>query len=147
LWGLNRREHVDERPPAGGLLGVDDVLPPVVRAATRQQAQAFWLMSTFRLNGALFVLIGLEAHAAVRGLTSVDLSRALIATGAVCAVLIAVRFAFLYAVTYLIRLLDRRPQQRQRRVSHRARVVTLPTIALSPLASNPAPPSRRMASV
>jgi len=32
--------------------------PRVVRAATRQQAEAFWSLSTFLLNGALFVLVG-----------------------------------------------------------------------------------------
>ncbi|MDX2938264.1 cation:proton antiporter domain-containing protein [Streptomyces ipomoeae] len=38
--------------------------------------------------------------------------------------LVAVRFAFLFASTYLIRLLDRRPKQRLLRQSHRARVVS-----------------------
>ncbi|MBT2389007.1 hypothetical protein J7E87_06125 [Streptomyces sp. ISL-1] len=33
-------------------------------------------------------------------------------------------FAVLFTVTYLVRLIDRRPEQRLRRVSHRARVVS-----------------------
>jgi Na+/H+ antiporter len=98
--------------------------PRVVRADTRQQAEAFWSLATFVLNGALFVLVGLEVQSAVRGLTSVDLTRAVIAVGAVAAVVVTVRFVFLFAVTYLIRLLDRRAQQRLRRVSDRARVVS-----------------------
>jgi CPA1 family monovalent cation:H+ antiporter len=57
-------------------------------------------------------------------LASADLTKALIVIGAVSAVLIAVRLAFLYAAVYLIRLIDRRPQQRQRRVSNRSRVVS-----------------------
>ncbi|WP_234046943.1 hypothetical protein [Streptomyces adelaidensis] len=39
-------------------------------------------------------------------------------------VLVVVRLAFLFSSAYLIRLIDRRPQQRLRRISHRARVVS-----------------------
>jgi len=46
------------------------------------------------LNGALLlVLVGLELQAAARNLASANLTRALIAVGAVSAVLIAARFA------------------------------------------------------
>jgi CPA1 family monovalent cation:H+ antiporter len=48
----------------------------------------------------------------------------MITVGAVSAMVIGVRFAFLFTVTYLIRLLDRRPQQRLRRVGARARVIS-----------------------
>ncbi len=98
--------------------------PRVVRAATRQQAEAFWSLSVFLLNGALFVLVGLELQSAVRGLAGAALARGLITVGAVCAVVIGVRFAWLFTTPYLIRLLDRRPQQRLRRVGARARVVS-----------------------
>ena len=36
---------------------------------------AFWSLATFLLNGALFVLVGMEAQSAARGLTSVDVTR------------------------------------------------------------------------
>ncbi|WP_166872630.1 Na+/H+ antiporter [Salinibacterium sp. ZJ450] len=98
--------------------------PRLVRADTRQQSQAFWSLSTFLLNGSLFVLVGLELQSAVRGVTAGDLIDALIAVGLVTAVVVAVRFAFLFGTTYLIRLIDRRPQQRLRRVSNRSRVVS-----------------------
>lgn len=98
--------------------------PRVGRAGTRQQAQAFWSLSTFLLNGALFVLVGLEAQAAVRNLPSVALARGLVAVAAVSATVIGVRFAWLFTTPYLIRLLDRRPQQRQLRVGPRGRVVS-----------------------
>jgi CPA1 family monovalent cation:H+ antiporter len=49
--------------------------PRVSRADTRQQTQAFWSLSTFLLNGALFVLVGLECQSAVRGLTGAALAR------------------------------------------------------------------------
>jgi monovalent cation/hydrogen antiporter len=98
--------------------------PRVGRPAMRQQAQASWSLATFLLNGALFVLVGLELQSVVRGLTGTALARGLIAVGAVSVVVIGVRFAWLYTTPYLIRALDRRPQQRLRRVGARARVVT-----------------------
>lgn len=98
--------------------------PRIGRADTRQQTQAFWTLSTFLLNGALFVMVGLEMQSAVRGLTSVALAHGLVAVGAVSASVIGARFAWLYTTPYLIRLLDRRPEQRLRRVGARARVVS-----------------------
>ena len=85
---------------------------------------AFWTLSTFLLNGALFVLVGLEVQSSVRGLTSVDLTRGILAVAIVSAVVIGVRFAWLFTTPYVIRVLDRRPQQRLRRVGARARVVS-----------------------
>ncbi|GAB3004021.1 Na+/H+ antiporter [Streptomyces pseudoechinosporeus] len=98
--------------------------PRLVGAATRRQGEEFWTLSTFVLNGALFVLVGLEAQSAVRGLHGNDLTHALIAVGAVSAVLVGARFAFLFTAVHLIRLVDRRPQQRLRRMNYRARVVS-----------------------
>jgi CPA1 family monovalent cation:H+ antiporter len=73
--------------------------PRVVRADTRQLVEAFWSLSTIPLNGALFVPVGLEAQPVVRGLTSVALKHGLIAVGVVSAVLVAVRFAWLFTTT------------------------------------------------
>jgi NhaP-type Na+/H+ or K+/H+ antiporter len=66
--------------------------PRVVRADTRRQAQAFLSLSTFLLNGALFVLVGLELHSAVSGLPGFDLTRGLILVVGVSAVVIGLRF-------------------------------------------------------
>ncbi|QUQ65854.1 Na+/H+ antiporter [Kutzneria sp. CA-103260] len=116
---------------ASGVLAVvtaglimSQVGPRILSAATRQQSQAFWGLATFILNGALFVLVGLESHAAVRGLASASLVRGLIAVGLVCVVLVVVRLVFLFVTVYIIRAVDRRPSQRQRRVSNRSRVVS-----------------------
>jgi Na+/H+ antiporter len=98
--------------------------PRVVRADTRRQAQAFLSLSTFLINCALFVLVGLELHSAVNGLPSFDLTRGLILVVVISAVAIGMRFVFLFASTYLTRLLDRRRPQHQRRVSNRAWVVS-----------------------
>jgi monovalent cation/hydrogen antiporter len=98
--------------------------PRVIHADTRQLTEAFWTLSTFLLNGSLFVLVGLELLSAVRGLASAALARGLVAVAAVSAAVIGARFAWLFTTPYLIRLLDRRPQQRLRRVGARARVVS-----------------------
>jgi CPA1 family monovalent cation:H+ antiporter len=107
----------------GGLF-MSQVGPRIGAAAIRQQTTAFWSLATFLLNAALFVLVGIEAHSAVRTLVSTDLLTAVIAVGVVCAVLVVVRLAFLILAAYTIRLLDRRPEQRLRRVSNRSRVVS-----------------------
>jgi Na+/H+ antiporter len=96
--------------------------PRVVRAETRQQARAFWTLATFLLNSALFVLIGLQAQASLRGLASADdLLLALAAIGVVSAVVVGTRFAWMFTTPYIIRLLDRRPRQRLLRVGARQR--------------------------
>jgi CPA1 family monovalent cation:H+ antiporter len=98
--------------------------PRIGAANTRRQNIAFWTLGTFLLNAALFVMVGIEAQTAVRNLVSADLVTALVGVAVVCAVLVAVRLTFLVTSAYTIRLVDRRPEQRMRRVSNRARVVS-----------------------
>lgn len=47
-------------------LVVSQVAPKLDRAETRQQVRSFWSFATFLLNGALFVLVGIEATISVR---------------------------------------------------------------------------------
>ena len=117
---LDERDALHERAVERLLAAAGETLG----ASTRQQANSFWSLATFVLNGALFVLVGLELRSAIRNLTSVDLARGLVAVVVVSAVLIGVRFAWLFTTPYLIRLLDRRPQQRLHRVGARARVLS-----------------------
>jgi len=98
--------------------------PRIGHAGQRRQAEAFWSLAMFLLNSALFVLVGLELQAAARKLTGTDLVGALLLIAVISAMLVIVRLAFLYVAVYLIRLIDRRPQQRLRRVSNRSRVVS-----------------------
>ncbi|MFF2377951.1 Na+/H+ antiporter [Streptomyces xiamenensis] len=98
--------------------------PRVASAETRRQATAFWSLATFALNGSLFVLVGLQAQNAVRSLTSTGIAKAALAVLVVSAVVVGVRFAFLFTSPYVIRVLDRRPQQRARRAGARMRVVS-----------------------
>ncbi|GAA2490373.1 Na+/H+ antiporter [Streptomyces longisporus] len=100
------------------------VAPRLIRAEHRRQALAFWPLATFIINGALFVLVGVELQYALRHLSRSDLADALIAVAVVSGALVCVRFVFLFVSAYLVRAVDRRPQQRLRRISHRARVVS-----------------------
>jgi monovalent cation/hydrogen antiporter len=97
--------------------------PRVGRPHARQQTIAFWSLTTYVLNAALFVLIGIELQAAVRELTGAALARGLVTVAVVATVCIVVRMVWLFATVYLIRLLDRRPSQRERRTTVRARVM------------------------
>ncbi|MET8770419.1 Na+/H+ antiporter [Streptomyces sp. NPDC004658] len=103
---------------------MSQVAPRVVRADMRLQANAFWTVATYLLNGSLFVLVGLELHSSVRTLSAADLPRAALTAVAVTVVLIAARLAHLFGSAYLIRALDRRPRQLLLRVSNRSRVVS-----------------------
>ncbi|MEU1183621.1 Na+/H+ antiporter [Streptomyces sp. NPDC005820] len=98
--------------------------PSLGRAEARRQTMAFWSLAMYLLNGALFVLVGLEAQAAVRELSGTALTDALWMVAAISCALVVVRFLFLSVAAYTIRALDRRPQQRERRMGHRARVVS-----------------------
>jgi Na+/H+ antiporter len=106
-------------------LALSQVGPRLVRADTRQLGSAFWGLSTFLLNGSLFVLIGLQAQASVRDLSPAETAGALGVVGLVSAVVIGTRFAWAFTTPYLIRAIDRRPVQRLRRVGARQRLVSV----------------------
>ncbi|WP_454043672.1 Na+/H+ antiporter [Cellulosimicrobium sp. Marseille-Q8652] len=105
-------------------LVMSQVGPRVGTAAARQQSTAFWTLATYLVNGSLFVLVGLEAHASVRALDTDELRTGLLGVALIVLTLVIVRFTFLVASAYTIRALDRRPSQRLRRVTHRARMVS-----------------------
>ncbi|MEV0470417.1 Na+/H+ antiporter [Streptomyces prunicolor] len=91
--------------------------PRVIGSKARIQAVAFWEVANYLLNGALFVLVGIQLPAAVRALTSVSLVQATLAALAVSVAVLGTRLLWFYSVPYLVRLLDRRPQQRDRRIT------------------------------
>lgn len=106
-----------------GLLWVR-LAPLVVQAQARQQSTPFFQITTFLLNGALFVLIGLELPIAVAGLSGEQVGRGMLVTIAVFVVMLVARYVFLVASAYTIRALDRRPVQRTLRASNRARLLS-----------------------
>ncbi|MFF3365298.1 Na+/H+ antiporter [Streptomyces misionensis] len=122
---------VAEQIEASGVLAVvvcglimSQAGPSLGQAAARRQTEAFWSLAMYLLNGALFILVGLEAQAGVRALSSTALTEAVVMVVAVACALVIVRLLFLLVAVYTIRALDRRPQQRGRRMGHRARAVS-----------------------
>ncbi|HET6154634.1 MAG TPA: Na+/H+ antiporter [Marmoricola sp.] len=105
-------------------LFISQVTPRITGAVTRQIVIPFWALSTTVLSSSLFVLVGLSAQTAFRGLSSTSMLRALLDVLVVTAVVIGVRWVWTYTTPYVVRLLDRRPAQRLRRVPARQRAVS-----------------------
>ncbi|WP_341392948.1 Na+/H+ antiporter [Arthrobacter sp. G119Y2] len=105
-------------------LAMSQAGPRIIRADTRQQGQAFWSLTTFLLNGALFVLVGLELPRAVSDLPGRQLAQGLFLVAVVTAVIVAVRLLYLFLDAYVFRLLDRRERRLKPRVNNRIRVVS-----------------------
>lgn len=90
---------------------------------TRLQGFFVWDLLDFLVNALLFVLIGLQLPTVVDSLG--DYSAAAL-TGyalAVAGAVVGVRLVWFFTVPYLIRVVDRRPSQRARRVGPRLRLV------------------------
>jgi len=105
-------------------LFMSQLAPRITGAAARQQTTAFWSLATTVLSSVLFVLVGLQAQSAVRGLSGVSAGRVVGYVLALTGVVIGTRWAWIYTTPYIIRALDRRPAQRLRRVGARQRTVT-----------------------
>jgi Na+/H+ antiporter len=102
------------------------VTPTVTRARSRLQTFAFWDLTTFLINGSLWVFVGTQMPHAVRGIAGVDggVGHAAALALAVTGVVIVSRFACNEAITMLLRTVDRREVQRARRINWRHRVVS-----------------------
>lgn len=97
------------------------VSPRVTTAASRRQADAAWPFGVFLLNGALFVLIGLEVQFVAHEISAAAIGRLVLVTLAVWATLFAVRYVF----QLLNVLFQRRPAERPPRGTRsRARLVS-----------------------
>jgi CPA1 family monovalent cation:H+ antiporter len=97
--------------------------PEIASPDMRLQGLAVWEVLTFLLNATLFILIGLQLPVIVDGLDAYSTGEAVGYAALVCAAVIGMRFLWLFTMPYVIRALDRRPTQRQRRVSAAQRVV------------------------
>jgi monovalent cation/hydrogen antiporter len=97
--------------------------PELASPSTRLQASAVWDALTFLLNATLFVLIGLQLPVVVEDLTGESPAQLVGYAALVSAVVIGARFAWVFTTPYILRALDRRPRQRERRVGAAARVV------------------------
>ena len=100
--------------------------PRVIRARSRLVTFAFWDIATFLINGALWVFVGVQLPSAVRGVSRVDggVHHALVMAVAVTVVVVVTRIAWGEATTVLVRTVDRRESQRERRIAWRQRMVS-----------------------
>ncbi|WP_233551217.1 Na+/H+ antiporter [Amnibacterium setariae] len=105
-------------------LAMSQVGPRIAGAGTRSQMNAFWSLSTVLLNGALFVLVGIELQVSIRGLDGAQILLGLVAVGVVVVALVVTRFGFFFASGAVIRLLERTPERRASLMSNRARLVS-----------------------
>jgi monovalent cation/hydrogen antiporter len=97
--------------------------PAISSPAQRLQGAAFWDMLVFLLNATLFVLIGLQLPVILDAVSTQSAVELVAYAVLVSAVVIGVRFAWMFTMPYVIRALDRRPSQVARRVGGRSRIV------------------------
>jgi Na+/H+ antiporter len=97
--------------------------PEIASPDMRIQGFAVWQILVFILNATLFILIGLQLPVIVDGVEASGVGEAIGYSLLVCAAVIGTRFVWMFTVPYVIRALDRRPSQRERRSSARERVV------------------------
>ncbi|MGI8594897.1 MAG: cation:proton antiporter, partial [Solirubrobacteraceae bacterium] len=97
--------------------------PVLTTATTRLQAGAVWEILIFLLNATLFVLVGLQLGSILDGLSGRSTGELLGYAAAVCAVVVVTRLVWMQVMVVVIRTLDRRASQRERRSSWRVRTV------------------------
>jgi Na+/H+ antiporter len=97
--------------------------PQISSASMRLQGFAVWETLVFLLNALLFVLIGLQLPLILDALSGESPGTLLAEAAAVSLAVILTRIAWANTMPYVLRALDRRPQQRQRRAGWRARMI------------------------
>ncbi|WP_229398081.1 Na+/H+ antiporter [Micromonospora okii] len=91
-------------------LGIGHRMPLLMSAASRLQIGAFWRLARFLLEGLVFLLVGLQLREVVRDLNE-PFGFLVAITAAVLATVVLTRFAWLFPVTYLTRLVSRARQR------------------------------------
>lgn len=102
------------------------VSPRVIRARSRLQSFAFWDITTFLINGSLWVFVGVQLPAALHGIAGVDggIRHATYLALAVTGAVILTRFAWVELTTILGRVIDKGFRKESRAVEFRQRSVT-----------------------
>ncbi len=100
--------------------------PKVIRARSRLESYAFWDISTFLINGSLWVFVGVQIPGAVDHISNADggLRRATLLALAVTGVVIATRITWVEVTTLLGLAVDRSLSKPTRHVGFRQRSVT-----------------------
>jgi monovalent cation/hydrogen antiporter len=119
-----------ERLNASGVLAAVTVgivvgwqAPRISTARMRLQGYAAWETLVFLLNALLFVLIGLQLPLILKALSGASAETLLAQAAAVSLAVIFARVAWHATMPYLVRALDHRPAQRDRRVGWRPRMI------------------------
>ncbi|HEV2786075.1 MAG TPA: Na+/H+ antiporter [Solirubrobacteraceae bacterium] len=97
--------------------------PRISSASMRLQGVAVWETLVFLLNALLFVLIGLQLPLILDGLAGHSAATLVGQAAAVSLAVVLTRIGWLNSVVFLIRALDRRARQRERRADWRMRMV------------------------
>ncbi|OBI89912.1 Na+/H+ antiporter [Mycobacterium asiaticum] len=102
------------------------VSPRVIRARSRLQSFAFWDITTFLLNGSLWVFVGVNIPADIRGIIGVHggIRHAVYMALAVTGVVVLTRFAWVELTTVLGRAIDKSLRHPPTHVDFRQRSVT-----------------------
>lgn len=82
--------------------------PMQMTAQSRQRAWAAWEAAIFLLNGLVFILLGLQFRAVMRGLSAHAPSSLAVYAAVVCGLAIATRLVWIFPGAYLPRMLSRR---------------------------------------
>ncbi|QUR68094.1 Na+/H+ antiporter [Mycobacterium spongiae] len=100
--------------------------PKVIRARSRLQAYAFWDITTFLINGSLWVFVGVQIPGAVDHISGGEggLRHAALLGLAVTGVVVATRIVWVELTNVLGRIVDRCMNRPTRHVGFRARCVT-----------------------
>jgi Na+/H+ antiporter len=97
--------------------------PRISTASMRLQGFAVWETLVFLLNALLFVLVGLQLPLILDRLAGQSAATLIGQAVAVSLAVIVTRIAWAQTMPLVIRALDRRPAQRERRVGWRARMI------------------------
>jgi CPA1 family monovalent cation:H+ antiporter len=99
--------------------------PRISTPRMRLQGYAVWETLQFLLNAFLFVLIGLQLPLILDGLSAESTGSLIAQAVGVCVTVVLTRLVWLNTIPYVIRALDRRPQQRARRRGWRYRMISV----------------------
>jgi monovalent cation/hydrogen antiporter len=97
--------------------------PRISTPSMRLQGYAVWETLVFLLNALLFVLIGLQLPLILDGLAGQSALSLIGQAAAISVTVTLTRIGWLNSVVFLVRVLDRRPQQRERRTTWRTRLI------------------------
>ena len=104
-------------------LYIGRVSPEISSGRMRIQGFSAWGVLTFLLNATLFLLIGLQLNTILDGLSGYSTGELFGYAGLIAGTVILMRILWSFTIPYVIRALDRRPSQRERRVGPAFRMV------------------------